>query len=81
MLALNGQMLMQMSQQFHAITGNEPLSLDQDVVKELSTSGIDEDLLKSLLIGDLATCDLETPLELDVIKKISKDLISKGWKR
>lgn len=81
MLDLNRQMLMQMSQQFHAITGSEPLSLGQDVAKALPTSDIDEDLLKSLLIGDLATCDLETPLELDVILKISKALISKGWKR
>jgi len=81
MLALNGQMLIQMSQQIRAITGKESLSLGQDAVKALPTSDIDEDVLKSLLIGDLATCNLETPLELDVILKISKDLISKGWKR
>lgn len=81
MLVLNGQMLMQMSQQVRAITGQEPLLLGQDSIKALATSDFDEDLLISLLIGDLAMCELETPLELDVIRKISKDLISKGWKR
>jgi len=81
MLALNGQMLLQMSQQVHAIAGNESLSLNQDVAKALPASNFDEGILMSLLIGDLAMCKLETPLELDVIRKLSKDLISKGWKR
>jgi len=81
LLALNGAMLFQMNQQYAALVGSEKRALPTEEPKALSTDSLDDDILKSLLIGDLVTCGLSKPLESDTLQQIAEGLLAKGWKR
>ena len=79
MLALSGAF----GQTPNALTGQDPLALEQKQEKALPDSQLERSALLSLLIGDLFLLQEELDVEIGSsdLKKLAELLLDKGWKR